>query len=213
MYRSTFFFITSALVGGEWSVSCPGRTKSEGKSPRYPLVGNWVEPGTGLDDVKRRNILLLPGLELRPVCRLARSQSLYRLSYPGSSFMPCTFIKFSAYLKHFLVDEFQNSAARSTVQHICLQRRHIISHFLLSFLFLPKYTYVVVLINFYAVCYRLNYRLLRPLVIALYGNVRQQIVQCSAHSKDKETLKCSTLWYTPSCRPVKVNRRFGGIYL
>jgi hypothetical protein len=26
----------------------------------------------------------LPGLELRPHCRPARSQSLYRLSYPGS---------------------------------------------------------------------------------------------------------------------------------
>jgi hypothetical protein len=35
---------------------------------------------TGLDDMEKRNILPLPGLELR----LARSKSLYRLSCPDS---------------------------------------------------------------------------------------------------------------------------------
>jgi hypothetical protein len=39
---------------------------------------------TGLDDVEKRKFLTLPGLELRPLCCPARSQSLYRLSYPGS---------------------------------------------------------------------------------------------------------------------------------
>jgi hypothetical protein len=38
---------------------------------------------TGLDNVERRKILPLQGLELRPLCRPARSQSLFRLSYPG----------------------------------------------------------------------------------------------------------------------------------
>jgi hypothetical protein len=37
----------------------------------------------GLDDLEDRKFLALPGLELRPLCRPARSQSLYRLSYPG----------------------------------------------------------------------------------------------------------------------------------
>jgi hypothetical protein len=37
-----------------------------------------------LDDVERRKILLLPGLELQLLTRPARSQSLYRLSYRGS---------------------------------------------------------------------------------------------------------------------------------
>jgi hypothetical protein len=37
-----------------------------------------------LDDVEKRKFLTLPGLELRPLGRLARSQSLYRLRYPGS---------------------------------------------------------------------------------------------------------------------------------
>jgi hypothetical protein len=41
-------------------------------------------PRTGLDDTKKRKFLSLPGLELRPLRRAARSQSLYRLSYPGS---------------------------------------------------------------------------------------------------------------------------------
>jgi hypothetical protein len=43
-----------------------------------------VGPRAGLDDVKRRKFLTLPGLELRHLGRPARSQSLYRLRYPGS---------------------------------------------------------------------------------------------------------------------------------
>jgi hypothetical protein len=39
----------------------------------------------GLDDVEKLQFLILPGLELRPLCRPASSQSLYRLSYPGFS--------------------------------------------------------------------------------------------------------------------------------
>jgi hypothetical protein len=43
-----------------------------------------VGPRAGLDDVENRNFLNIPGLELRPLSRPTRSQSLYRLSYPGS---------------------------------------------------------------------------------------------------------------------------------
>jgi hypothetical protein len=43
-----------------------------------------VDPRAGLDDVEKRKFLTLPGLELR-ICRPACSQSLYRLSYAGSS--------------------------------------------------------------------------------------------------------------------------------
>jgi hypothetical protein len=39
---------------------------------------------TGLDDVERRKILSLPGLELRSLGRPARSQLQYRQRYPGS---------------------------------------------------------------------------------------------------------------------------------
>jgi hypothetical protein len=43
-----------------------------------------VDPRAGLDDVEERKFLTLPGLELRPLGRPARIQSLYRLSYRGS---------------------------------------------------------------------------------------------------------------------------------
>jgi hypothetical protein len=43
-----------------------------------------VDTRVGLDDVARRKILLLSGIELRPLGRPIRSQSLYRLRYPGS---------------------------------------------------------------------------------------------------------------------------------
>jgi hypothetical protein len=44
-----------------------------------------VGPRTGLDDVEKRKFLPSPGLKLRALGRPARSQSLYRLSYPGSN--------------------------------------------------------------------------------------------------------------------------------
>jgi hypothetical protein len=47
-------------------------------------MGGVVDPRTGLNDVVRRKFLTLPGLVLRPLGRPARSQSLYRLRYPGS---------------------------------------------------------------------------------------------------------------------------------
>jgi hypothetical protein len=82
--------LTSALVGGEWSASRLGRFTLGGKSPPGTnWKGCWVGPRTGLDDVEKRRILPLPGLELRPLCRLARSVSLYRLSYRGSCYMCC----------------------------------------------------------------------------------------------------------------------------
>jgi hypothetical protein len=43
-----------------------------------------VDPRAGLDIVEKRNFLILPGLELGPLGRPARSQSLYRLRYPRS---------------------------------------------------------------------------------------------------------------------------------
>jgi hypothetical protein len=37
----------------------------------------------GVDDMQERRFLTLPGLELRPLGRPTRSQSLYRLHYPS----------------------------------------------------------------------------------------------------------------------------------
>jgi hypothetical protein len=44
-----------------------------------------VDPKADLDDMKKRKFLTLSELEVRPLGRPAHSQSLYRLSYPGSS--------------------------------------------------------------------------------------------------------------------------------
>jgi hypothetical protein len=77
---SMHVFLTSALVGGEWSASRPGRFTP----PRIHWIGSWVDLRAGLDDVERRTILILLGLVLRPLSSRARSQSLYRPSYLGS---------------------------------------------------------------------------------------------------------------------------------
>jgi hypothetical protein len=50
-------FLTSALVGGEWSASRPGRFTAGERTPRNHWKGGWVDPRAGLDDVK--NILYL----------------------------------------------------------------------------------------------------------------------------------------------------------
>jgi hypothetical protein len=61
-------FLTSALVVGEWSTSRPGRF-----TPGTHWIGGWVDLRAGLDDFEKRKFLTLPGLELRPLYRPARS--------------------------------------------------------------------------------------------------------------------------------------------
>jgi hypothetical protein len=78
-------FLTSALAGGEWSASRPGCFTPWKEPPVPNWIGGWVGPRAGMDDVEKRKFLTLPGLELRPLDRPARSQSLYRLRYPVSS--------------------------------------------------------------------------------------------------------------------------------
>jgi hypothetical protein len=51
------------------------------KNPRYPLDRS---PRASLDAVERRKIFPLLGLELQPLGRPARRNSLYRLRYPKS---------------------------------------------------------------------------------------------------------------------------------
>jgi hypothetical protein len=58
-----------------------------GRVPGIHWIGGWVSPRAGLDDVEKRKFLTLRRLELQPLGRPARSQSLYRLRYPGSQFL------------------------------------------------------------------------------------------------------------------------------
>jgi hypothetical protein len=57
----THVFLTSALVGDEWSASRLGRF-TPGKEPRYPLDRRLSGSRTGLEE--RRKNLSPPGLEI-----------------------------------------------------------------------------------------------------------------------------------------------------
>jgi hypothetical protein len=80
VYVQINVFLTLALVGGEWSAS-----RSRRLTPRTHFIGGSVGPRTGLDDVERRKVFPLPGLELRTTGRPARSQWLYWLRYYTST--------------------------------------------------------------------------------------------------------------------------------
>jgi hypothetical protein len=77
-------FLTSALVGSEWPASRPGRFVFGERATGTHCTGGWVGLRAGLDDVERRKLLPLKGLELLPLGRQIRSQSLQRLHYPAS---------------------------------------------------------------------------------------------------------------------------------
>jgi hypothetical protein len=60
-------FLTSALVGGEWSASRPGRFTSGEIAPGTHWIGGWVDPKAGLDNMEKRKFLNLPWIELQPL--------------------------------------------------------------------------------------------------------------------------------------------------
>jgi hypothetical protein len=72
-------FLTSAQVGGEWSASRSDRLKPRERAPRTHWIGSWVSLRASLDDAEKRKSLTPPRLELQPLGRPARSQSLYQL--------------------------------------------------------------------------------------------------------------------------------------
>jgi hypothetical protein len=74
-------------LGTSWRLvfSCRHRPFCHrGKSPRYPLDRRLGGLQTRSGRRGEEKFLTLPGLELRPLGHPARSQSLYRLCYPGS---------------------------------------------------------------------------------------------------------------------------------
>jgi hypothetical protein len=46
-------FLTSALVGGEWSTSRPVRFTPRERAPGTHCIGGWVDPRAGLDDMEK----------------------------------------------------------------------------------------------------------------------------------------------------------------
>jgi hypothetical protein len=56
-------FLNSAISGGKWSASHPGRFAPEEISPNTHWIGGWVDHRAYLDSVNKRNILSLPDIE------------------------------------------------------------------------------------------------------------------------------------------------------
>jgi hypothetical protein len=69
-------FLTSALVGGEWSGTRSGHFTPGERAIGTHWRGGSVGPSTGLDDKEKRKFMPLPGLERQPLGRPAHSQSL-----------------------------------------------------------------------------------------------------------------------------------------
>jgi hypothetical protein len=80
--------MTAALEGGEWSAARPGRTLPHGKDP-VPISqeAGWA-PGPVWTGGKSRPLRdsIIPD-------RPARSQSLYRLSYPAHTYIIVVMVK------------------------------------------------------------------------------------------------------------------------
>jgi hypothetical protein len=57
-------FLTSALVGGEWSASRSGRFTPGERAPDTHWIRGWVDPRAGVDDVEKKKFFTLPGLEV-----------------------------------------------------------------------------------------------------------------------------------------------------
>jgi hypothetical protein len=87
MYSSTHSLIWS-LDGGEWSASRPGRFTPRERNPGTHWIGGWVDLRAVLDAVVKRKIPS-PRRESNPRTPIVQvvAQSLYRLSYHGSSFL------------------------------------------------------------------------------------------------------------------------------
>jgi hypothetical protein len=68
-------FLTLALVGGEWSATRPGRFTPGERVPVTHSTGGWVDLRAGPDDVEKRKLLTLSGLELRPLGRIPNALS------------------------------------------------------------------------------------------------------------------------------------------
>jgi hypothetical protein len=47
-------FLTSAVDGGEWSASPPGRFIPRERVPATHWIGGWVDPRAGLDTVVKK---------------------------------------------------------------------------------------------------------------------------------------------------------------
>jgi hypothetical protein len=54
-------FLTSALVGGEWSTSRPGHVTPGERASGTSWIGDWVDLRARLDDLEKGKFPTLPG--------------------------------------------------------------------------------------------------------------------------------------------------------
>jgi hypothetical protein len=78
-------FLTSALVGGEWSVSRPGRFIPRERAPGTHWIGSWVRLRAGLDGVEKTEISF-PSRESNP-----GRPAPYPFAVPSKLFRACVF--------------------------------------------------------------------------------------------------------------------------
>jgi hypothetical protein len=77
--------LISALNGGEWSASRPGRFTPQGKTPQCSLDRRLGEPQRRCENGnEEKNSQPSQGIESQSSDRPNRSQSLYGMSYPRS---------------------------------------------------------------------------------------------------------------------------------
>jgi hypothetical protein len=135
---SSYSFSTSALDGGQWSASCPGRALVPGKKLPVPIVqeaGRTPEP-VWTRETRGKILSPLPGIEPRSPGRLARSQTLYWLSYPAHPFkvlVSCILSNSNAYILYVLLSINSSpvlchpNVTWSTVSSHSLHSRHLLS--------------------------------------------------------------------------------------
>jgi hypothetical protein len=68
------YFLDLGTSWSEWPASRPCRFTPGEIAIGTHWIRGWVGPSAGLSDVENRKFLTLPGLELRPFGRPARSQ-------------------------------------------------------------------------------------------------------------------------------------------
>jgi hypothetical protein len=130
MYRSTFSLPQHLL---EVSASRPGRfTPGERSSGTY-WIGGWVDPRAGLNDIEKRKFLTLPGLELRPLCRPARSQSRIKVVVPkmcATHYFQLVYIYYQIQQSEYKLLQFssevKSGSIKSVTTAICTHSRRLL---------------------------------------------------------------------------------------
>jgi hypothetical protein len=75
-------YLTSAVVGGEWSA--PATLLPGERDPGISWIGTWVDPRTSVENLEKRIFLDLLGLKLQCRSHSACNKLLYQLHNPGT---------------------------------------------------------------------------------------------------------------------------------